>query len=69
MQVRVLSGAPFMKIEKLSKDETTIMLVLRRFDRITLYGLKVITGLSDKQIHIGVTRLMQKKALEFAPEV
>ncbi len=69
MQVRVLSGAPFMKIEKLSKDETTIMLVLRRFDRITLYGLKVITGLSNKQIHIGVTRLMQKKALEFAPEV
>ncbi len=69
MQVRVLSGAPFMKIEKLSKDETTIMLVLRRFDRITLYGLKVITGLSNKQIHIGVTRLMQKKAIEFAPEV
>jgi hypothetical protein len=50
-----------MKIEKLSKDETTIMLVLRRFDRITLYGLKVITGLSDKQIHIGISRLMQKK--------
>ncbi len=69
MQVRVLSGAPFMKIEKLSKDETTIMLVLRRFDRITLYGLKVITGLSDKQIHIGISRLMQKKAIEFAPEV